>query len=76
MPSDGPSCGATRMSPNYPGYAVNGASVVIMYTMDQVVYIANTGDAMAVLSKNGTASLATTKHHAWNRRGPARAIRG
>ena len=52
---------------NYPGYPVYGASVVIMYTMDQVVYIANTGDAMAVLSTNGTASLATTRHHAWNR---------
>lgn len=52
---------------NYPGYSIHGASVVIMYTMDQVVYIANTGDAMAVLSRNGTASLATTRHHAWNR---------
>ena len=52
---------------NYPGYSAHGASVVIMYTMDQVVYMANIGDAMAVLSRNGTASLATTRHHAWNR---------
>lgn len=52
---------------NFPQHSKVGASIVVLYTVDQVLYAANVGDAMAVLCRNGTATVVTTKHHAWNR---------
>jgi len=35
--------------------------------MDNKLYIANVGDSVAVISKDGVAFVATEKHHGWNR---------
>ncbi|PWN50986.1 hypothetical protein IE53DRAFT_368439 [Violaceomyces palustris] len=45
-----------------------GASAVLAYIVDKTMYIANSGDALAVLSRNGgTAHLVSTKHEPFDR---------
>ena len=45
-----------------------GASAVIAYIADRTLYVANAGDALAVLSRNGgQAELASTKHEPFDR---------
>lgn len=45
-----------------------GASAVLAYIVDKTLYVANAGDALAVLSRNGgTAHLVSTKHEPFDR---------
>lgn len=45
-----------------------GASAVLAYVVDRTLYVANAGDALAVLSRNGgTATLVSTKHEPFDR---------
>ncbi|KAN0064637.1 cysteinyl-tRNA synthetase [Thecaphora frezii] len=45
-----------------------GASAVLAYIIDKTMYIANAGDALAVLSRNGgTAHLVSTRHEPFSR---------
>lgn len=45
-----------------------GASGVLVYIVDKTLYVANAGDALAVLSRNGgTAHLVSTKHEPFDR---------
>lgn len=44
-----------------------GASAVVGYLVDRTLFIANVGDALAVLSKNSTAHLISTRHDPFDR---------
>jgi adenylate cyclase len=44
-----------------------GASGVLAYVVDRTLHIANVGDALAVLSRNGSAQLVSTKHEPFDR---------
>lgn len=44
-----------------------GASAVVGYLVDRTLYIANVGDTLAVLSKNSTAHLISTRHDPFDR---------
>lgn len=44
-----------------------GATATVAYFMDNKLYLANVGDSMAVISKDGQAVIGTEKHHGWNR---------
>ncbi|KAL6303514.1 adenylate cyclase-like protein [Sparassis latifolia] len=44
-----------------------GASGVMLYFVDQTLYVANAGDALAVISRQGVAELLSLKHDPFNR---------
>ncbi len=45
-----------------------GASAILAYVVDKTLYIANAGDALAVMSRNGgTAHLISNKHEPFDR---------
>lgn len=50
-----------------PTQIFEGATATVAYFMDNKLYLANVGDSMAVISKEGQAVIATEKHHGWNR---------
>ncbi|ORY02700.1 hypothetical protein K493DRAFT_207938 [Basidiobolus meristosporus CBS 931.73] len=45
-----------------------GASALVIYICDKTLYVANVGDALAVISRGSTAQLISTKHSAWNQK--------
>ncbi|EPZ35119.1 Adenylyl cyclase class-3/4/guanylyl cyclase domain-containing protein, partial [Rozella allomycis CSF55] len=44
----------------------NGASLAAVFRSENQLYVANVGNIMAVVSRNGTAKLLTMKHIAWD----------
>ncbi|EJD52319.1 L domain-like protein [Auricularia subglabra TFB-10046 SS5] len=59
---------SSRVSGNMPdekstsGEFRTGASAIVVYMIDKTIFVANVGDALAVISRNGVASLLSTKH--------------
>ena len=45
----------------------NGASGIVVYFVGKTIYVANAGDALAVISRQGTASLVSQKHEPFDR---------
>ncbi|KAH8118977.1 L domain-like protein [Phellopilus nigrolimitatus] len=50
----------------------NGASGIVVYFVGKTIYVANAGDALAVISRQGTAHLASRKHEPFDRGETAR----
>ncbi len=50
-----------------PTQILSGATATVAYFMDNKLYVANVGDSMAIISRDGQALVATEKHHGWNR---------
>lgn len=44
-----------------------GSTATVFYILNGVAWVANVGDTMAVLSREGQAVSLTTRHHAWSR---------
>lgn len=44
-----------------------GSTALVVYIVEHVVYVANVGDTMAVLSREGSAVNLSTRHHPWAR---------
>lgn len=40
----------------------SGASAIVVYMIDKTIFVANVGDALAVISRSGVASLLSTRH--------------
>ncbi|KIY53425.1 hypothetical protein FISHEDRAFT_63353 [Fistulina hepatica ATCC 64428] len=58
---------AKRITPPVdPGFARSGASGIVLYFKDTMLYVANCGNALAVICKNGTAHALSTKHDPWD----------
>lgn len=49
-----------------------GSTACLLYLLENQLLVANVGDTMAVLSREGTAYILTTKHHPWARGEQAR----
>lgn len=45
----------------------NGSSALIAYLHESVLHVANVGDSIGVLCRNGIALCVASKHHTWNR---------
>ncbi|KZV83694.1 hypothetical protein EXIGLDRAFT_842752 [Exidia glandulosa HHB12029] len=64
---------ASRVSGNMPddnsasGEFRSGASAIVVYMVDKTIFVANVGDALAVISRNGVASLLSTRHEPLDR---------
>ena len=50
----------------------SGASGIVLYLVDKTLYVANAGNALAVVSRQGSAELVSTKHDPFDRRETAR----
>ncbi|KAJ7924652.1 hypothetical protein B0H13DRAFT_2315167 [Mycena leptocephala] len=50
----------------------NGASGIVVYIVDKKMYVANVGDALAIVSKGGTAVPVSRKHDPYDRAETAR----
>lgn len=50
----------------------SGASGVVLYFVDRTLYVANAGNALAVISRQGNAELLSRKHHPFDRQETAR----
>lgn len=44
-----------------------GSTATVLYILNGVAWVANVGDTMAVLSREGQAVSLSTRHHAWSR---------
>ena len=44
-----------------------GSTATVLYILNGVAWVANVGDTMAVLSREGQAVTLSTRHHAWSR---------
>lgn len=44
-----------------------GSTACVLYLLENQLYVANVGDTMAVLSREGTAYVLTVRHHPWAR---------
>ncbi|KAF7343706.1 Adenylate cyclase [Mycena sanguinolenta] len=55
-----------------PSIVRSGASGIVMYIWDKRMYVANVGNALAVVSKRGSAVLVSRKHDPYNRAEAAR----
>ena len=44
-----------------------GSTATVLYILNGVAWVANVGDTMAVLSREGQAITLSTRHHAWSR---------
>ena len=44
-----------------------GSTATVLYILNGVAWVANVGDTMAVLSREGQALTLSTRHHAWSR---------
>ncbi|KAF7357959.1 Adenylate cyclase [Mycena venus] len=55
-----------------PSVARSGASGIVVYILDKKMYIANVGNALAVVSKGGSAVPVSTKHDPYDRAETAR----
>lgn len=44
-----------------------GSTACVIYILESRIYVANVGDTMAILSREGHAECLTKRHHAWNR---------
>lgn len=49
-----------------------GSTACMLYLLENQLYVANVGDTMAVLSREGTAYMLTVRHHPWARAEQAR----
>lgn len=49
-----------------------GSTACLLYLLENQLIVANVGDTTAVLSKEGTAKVLTTRHHPWSRGEQAR----
>ncbi|KAK9718117.1 cysteinyl-tRNA synthetase [Basidiobolus ranarum] len=45
-----------------------GASALVIYICDKTLYVANVGDALAVISRGNSAQLISTRHSAWSQK--------
>ncbi|EGO00435.1 hypothetical protein SERLA73DRAFT_160301 [Serpula lacrymans var. lacrymans S7.3] len=53
-------------------YIRSGASGIVLYFVDKLLYVANVGQALAVISRQGSAELISTEHVPFNRSETAR----
>ena len=44
-----------------------GSTATVLYILNGVAWVANVGDTMAILSREGQAVTLSTRHHAWSR---------
>lgn len=50
-----------------PTQMLDGATATVAYFVGSRLYLANVGDSVAVISRDGQAVIASEKHHGWNR---------
>jgi adenylate cyclase len=70
--SDGPVYALTEQATRHQADLRSGASGIVLYLVDKVMYVANAGDALAVISRRGSAVAVSRKHDPFDRQETAR----